>query len=327
MQHPWNMKRRTWLNTAAALSLPTLPAWAHAQSDLVRLVVPFPAGGATDVIARALAPALGKELNRNVIVENKVGASGTVAMRQLQSSPATTETYAVYLTLTLLGFVLAGQQPELNKLTPISQLYEQYTITAVNPAVPGFEQVHTIKDLIALVKSRGEPLQYASSAVGSTGHLTMEWLANLSGMKLQHIAYKGGAPAVADVLGGHVGMIVTDTTVIGPHVRAGKVRPIAINYPKRVDEFAQVPTIGEQGFAQLSAVPWATLVGPPNMPAERTAQLSAAVQRALADPQLVAKMHELTVFPHASNPEQTKALMERDLKLWRKVIEDNRISV
>lgn len=322
-------RRHLLLTAAGAMALPMLPlsrALAQGRGDTVRLLVGYPPGGATDVIARALQTPLTEVLGKTVIVENKPGASGTLAIREIEDSTPDSETYGVYLTLSLLGSVLNGQVPDLRKITPISQLYEQYTVTAINPAVAGLENVHSIQDLIAVARAKNGQLSYTSSSVGSTGHLTMEWLCNLAGVRMQHIAYKGGAPAVVDVLGGHVGIIVTDTTVIGPHIRSGKVRAIAINYPKRVDEFSDVPTIIEQGFKELSATPWATLVGPPNMDKGRVADMAAAVQKVLSDPKIIARMRELTVFAKHSTPDQARELMERDLRLWRKVIEDNKIT-
>jgi tripartite-type tricarboxylate transporter receptor subunit TctC len=322
-------RRRLMLTAAGAMILPALPlgqALSQGRGDTVRLLVGYPPGGATDVITRALQTPLSEVLGKTVIVENKPGASGTLAIREIEGSAPDEEVYGVYLTLSLLGSVLNGEVPDLSKITPISQLYEQYTVTAVNPAVAGLENVHSIQDLIAVAKARNGQLSYTSSSVGSTGHLTMEWLCNLAGVRMQHIAYKGGAPAVVDVLGGHVGIIVTDTTVIGPHIRSGKVRAIAINYPSRVNEFPDVPTITEQGFKELSATPWATLVGPPDMEKARVDGMAAAIQKVLSDPELVARMRELTVFARHSTPDQARELMERDLRLWRKVIEDNKIT-
>ena len=322
-------RRRLMLTAAGAMMLPALPlgkAIAQGRGDTVRLLVGYPPGGATDVIARALQTPLSEALGKTVIVENKPGASGTLAIRQIESSAPDEDVYGVYLTLSLLGSVLNGEVPDLSRITPISQLYEQYTVTAVNPAVAGLENVHSIHDLIAVAKAKDGQLSYTSSSVGSTGHLTMEWLCNLAGVRMQHIAYKGGAPAVVDVLGGHVGVIVTDTTVIGPHIQSGKVRAIAVNYPSRVSEFQNIPTITEQGFKELSATPWATLVGPPNMEKGRADSMAAALQKVLSDPKLVARMRELTVFAKPSTPEQARELMERDLRLWRKVIDDNKIT-
>lgn len=323
-------RRRLMLTAAGAMALPLIPqglVLAQGKGDTVRLLVGYPPGGATDALARVLQAPLAEALGKTVIVENKPGASGTIAIRQIESSAPDEEVYGVYLTLSLLGSVLNGEVPDLSQITPISQLYEQYTVTAVNPAVAGLENVHTIKDLIDVAKAKDGQLSYTSSSVGSTGHLTMEWLCNLADVRMQHIAYKGGAPAMIDVLGGHVGVIVTDTTIIGPHIKSGKVRAIAINYPSRVDVFPDVPTITEQGFKDLSAIPWATLVGPPSMDKDRLSSMAAAVQKVLSDSKVTERMRELTVFPKHSTPDVARQLMEGDLQLWRKVIVDNNISV
>jgi tripartite-type tricarboxylate transporter receptor subunit TctC len=234
--------------------------------------------------------------------------------------------FLLYPTMTMLGQVLGGQEPELDKITPISLVYEQFTVVVVNPQVPGMENVHTLKDLLAVAKAR-PGLNYAILGVGSTGHLTMEWIASIAGVKMQYVPYKGGAPATADLLGGHVGMLVVDSTVVAPHVKSGKLRAIAVNYPQRVPGFPDIPTVHEQGFTEVSGVPWVVLVGPAGMSGADTRKVSDAMARVLAKPELAQAMRAQNVEPRSSSPADATKLMRGDLAIWKKIIQEKNIKV
>ena len=320
-----SLSRRSLMTAGGALlGAAAMPAWAQ---ELARIFVGFPPGGATDTIARLLAPGLSSELGGTFIVENRPGASGSLAIKNVEGSAPTSHSYALYPTLTMLGYVLNGQEPELNKVTPISLLYEQYAVLVINPQVPGLENVHSLPDLLRVAKAKQGQLTYTSSGVGSTGHLTMEWVASLAGTKMQHVPYKGGSPAVADLLGGHVGVMLADSTIIAPHVKSGKVRAIAINYPTRMPGFPGVATLAEQGFPQVSAVPWVTLLGPPNMPEAAANKVAEAVRRVVTNPEVAKAMLEQNAVPKYSTPKETMQLMQRDLALWKKIIKDNGITL
>lgn len=319
--------RRSILKTGGlVLTAGMVPAWTPAVAqEAARLYVGFPAGGATDTAARIVAPALAAELGRTLVVENLAGASGALAIKPVERSAANSPTFVLYPTMTMLGQVLAGQGPDLSKVTPISLVYEQYTVLAVNPQVPGFENVHTLTDLIQMAKRKPGEISYAILGLGSTGHLTMEWISGLAGVKLQPVAYKGGAPATADVLGGHVPVLFADSTVIAPHVKAGKLRPIALNYSKRLPAFPGVPTVMEQGFPQVTAGAWVVLAGPPNMPAAEVSKVAEAMQRVLSKPEVMQAMQAQNVVPKSSTPKAADQLMKGDLDIWKKIIQDKGI--
>ncbi|MCL1962611.1 MAG: tripartite tricarboxylate transporter substrate binding protein [Desulfovibrionaceae bacterium] len=317
------MDRRSILIGAATMAGGSfLPALAQ---ESARLYVGFSAGGATDTFARIFAPGLSAELHRAVVVENLTGASGAMAIRPVERAAPSSSTYMLYPTMTLLGQVLANQEPDLTKVTPITLLYEQYSVVAVNPQVAGFENVHNLKDLVALAKNKPGQINYAILGIGSTGHLTMEWFSDLAGIKMQPVAYKGGAPAVTDVLGGHVPLLVLDSTVVAPHIQAGKLRPIAVNYSERMPGFSEVPTMAEQGFKEVSALPWVVLAGPPNMPAADANAVAEAVRRAYAKPDLIEAMKQQNIVPKTSSPQQAAQLMRSDLAKWKKIIQEKGI--
>lgn len=329
MSHPFRhtaplRRRSVLLNGAAMLGMLYGPAWSQ---EVARIYVGFAAGGVTDLAARLLAPALSAELGQTFIVENRPGASSALAIKAVEGSAPASHTFVLYPTLALLGFLLNGQQPALDRITPISLLYEQFAVLAINPQVAGLEHVRTLQDLLQVAKAKAGTLTYTSSGVGSTGHLAMEWVCSLAGVKMQHVPYKGGAPAVTDVLGGHVGTIFADSTIIAPHVKSGKVRALAINYPVRVPGFAEVPTVAEQGFKEVSAVPWVVLAGPPGMSDAAADRMAAAVSRVLAKPDIAQSMQEQNMVPRHSTPQETRQLMQRDMLAWRKIIEDNGIKL
>ncbi|MGE8319813.1 MAG: Bug family tripartite tricarboxylate transporter substrate binding protein [Comamonas sp.] len=329
MPHPFcptvSFRRRSvLLGGSALLGGLAMPAWSQ---EVARIYVGFAAGGVTDLAARMLAPALSAELGQSFIVENRPGASSALAIKAVEASAPSSNSFVLYPTLALLGFLLNGQQPALDRITPISLLYEQFAVLAINPQVAGLENVRTLQDLLQVARAKAGALTYTSSGVGSTGHLAMEWVCSLAGVKMQHVPYKGGAPAVTDVLGGHVGIVFADSTLIAPHVKSGKVRALAVNYPVRVPGFADVPTVAEQGFKEVSAVPWVVLAGPPGMSDAAASKVAAAVGRVVAKPDIVQSMQEQNMVPRHSTPSETRQLMQRDMLAWRKIIEDNGIKL
>lgn len=315
--------RRLFLMGTGAL-LASQCVLAQGAGEVGRLYVGFPAGGATDTAARLIAPALSAELGRSLVVENVVGASGALAIPQVERSAPDHPSFLLYPTMTMLGQVLNGKTPELDKITPISLAYEQFTVVVVNPEVPGMENMHTLKDLLAVAKEK-PGLNYAILGVGSTGHLTMEWIASLAGVDMRPVPYKGGAPATVDLLGGHVPALIVDSTVVAPHVKSGKLRAIAVNYPTRLDAFPGAQTVHEQGFTEVTGVPWVVLVGPAGMSEAETRKVSDAMARVLAKPEVAQAMRAQNVEPRSSKPADASKLMHEDLATWQKIIKDKGI--
>ena len=320
------LRRRSLLQGAGATALAGLGVTAQAQQNVVRIVVGSTPGGSLDVVARILAPHMSATLGRTVVVENKPGASGTLAVRQVEAAAPDSQVFAFYPTASLAGFVLQGQEPVFERSTPISQVFEQFTVFAINPTLPGMANVHTIQDLIALAKRSPEPIQFGSPATASISHLTTERLCNLAGVKMQHVAYKGGPLALNDMVAGHLSMVALDMTTVSSHLGSPKVRALAVNFPQRVPQLPKVPTLGEAGYPDLaSVVAWVTMIGPAKLPAAQVRAMNEAVQKAVADPALNKRMQELFAMPKTGTPQAAQALMARDLAYWRKVITDNRV--
>ncbi|ARU05947.1 hypothetical protein CCO03_15850 [Comamonas serinivorans] len=321
------LRRRHVLGSAAALALSGMGAApALAQQDIVRIVLGFPPGSSLDVIARLLQPHMAKTLGKTLVIENKPGASGTIAIRQLEGSAPDSQVYSFYPTTTMMGFVLQGHEPALDKITVISELYEQFTVFAVNPELPDLAKVHTLKDLVEVARAKPGTINYSTAGAGSISHLTTEKLCNLAGVKMQHVAYKGSQLALQDFLGGQLGMVAMDPTNLSAHLKNPKVRCIALNYPQRMPYLPGVPTTAEAGFKELASVPaWVNLVGPPNMPAELAAKMNDAVHKAIGDPAIRKRMEDLFTIPKVGTGAQAKAMMQHDLQFWKKVIADNGI--
>ena len=320
------INRRHVLGGMGALALSGLGGAAQAQQDVIRLVLGFPAGVGLDSMARLVAPHMSKTLGKTVVIENKPGASGTIAIKQIETTAPTAAVFSMYPTTTMMGFVLQGQEPQLDKVTVISEMYEQFTLFAVNPTLPDMDKVHTLQDLVALAKRKPGEINYSSPGNGSISHLTTEKLCNLAGIKMQHVAYKGGQAALQDFLGGQLSVVAMDPTNLSAHMGSPKVRVIAVNYPKRLSYLPQVPTVAEAGFKELSSVvAWVNFIGPLGMPADQAKKMADAVQAAIKDPAINKRMNELFALPKVASGADAKALMQRDLVFWKKVVTDNNI--
>lgn len=319
--------RRNLLKAAGGLAL--LGAAAHparAQQDIVRFMLGFPAGSSVDTIARLMAPHMSKTLGKNIVVENKPGASGTIAMRQIEVMAPDAQTFSFYPTTTMMGFVLQGHEPALDKVTVISEMYDQFSIFAVNPNVPLTANVRTLKDLVEVAKANPGAINYSSAGLGSISHLTTEKFCNLNGIRMQHIAYKGSPLALQDFFAGQLSLVVMDPTNLAAHFSTPRIRAVAINYPERVAYLPDVPTTAEAGFKELASVfAWVNFVGPPNLPDDTVQKMQAAVHAAIKDPEVNKRMREVYALPKTGSPADAKARMQRDLVYWKKVIADNKI--
>lgn len=302
------------------------PAAAYAQAypaKPVTIVVSLAAGGAADVIARALAQRLTEQWGQPVLIENKGGANNQVgAAAVARSAP---DGYTLLLTpehtFTVNPFLYRKLAYDPNDFAPVSGVVTIGQTLVVHPAQP----MQTIADLIAAAKAKPGELNYGSLGIGSGPHLSMELLQSMSGAKLTPVHYKGAAPALTDVIAGHIPMMFVSTGLIVQPWKAGKLRPLGAGTSERIAQFPELPTVAET-LPGFTAVVWFGLFAPRDTPHDIVTKINAGVQRILAEPDFRAR----TLVPniYAAMPGSPDAFAEHiraDAARWKKVIEDAKI--
>ncbi len=313
---------------AAVLALAAAPAvlaqaWPAARP--VTLVVPFPPGGSTDVIARALAPRLQDKLGGSFIVDNKAGATGTVGSALVKRSAA--DGYTILVT-SLGPLVIA---PHLIKNTgyDATKDFDYVTVAVQAPnvlAVPAASPHKTFADLLKFIKANPDKMTFASSGNGSSDHLTAELFWQESNTKGVHVPYKGGAPALQDLLAGTVDATFMNINTGITHMKAGKLRPLAVTSARRSPLLPDVPTMEELGFKGVTVTSWQAFAAPKGLPADIKAKLHDAIVTGLNDASVRPKLLELGFEIVGSSPEQFTAFQAGEFARWKKVIETGKIT-
>lgn len=305
--------------TALGVGLPAL-----AQGKITRLVVAFPSGGPVDFVARAIGEQLGKELGHQVIVENKAGANGAIAAEYVARSGADGQT----LWLTSVGAV-AINPPLYDKLpydpvrdlAPVSLVVNNVELLVVNAANPA----NTGAEFIANTRLQAKGATMASSGIGSVPHLAMELLADATKAKLLHVPYKGAAPAITDVVAGHVDGFFGDIPGLVGFIKAGKLKPIGIAASKRHPLLPEVKTFEEMGIKGVDSDNWYALFTSKATPAADIERINQAVRRTLANEAVSAKLMASGAVPAASSPAELATLLRNDTAKWTRVIKAKNI--
>ena len=286
----------------------------------ITLVVPYPAGGGNDVLARLVAERMSKALGGTIIVENRGGAGGTIATRQVAKSPP--DGYTILIATSSLAINPAlypnvGYDP-IKDFAPIGLLASGANVVLVHPTVP----VNSIQELIALAKKEPGKLNFASTGSGSSVHLAAELFAAMAGVKINHVPYRGSGPALNDLLGGHVTMMfATLPSAIGV-VTGGKVRALAVTSAERSAAFPELPTIAEAGLPGYAAELHYGLVAPAGTPRPIIDRLNAALRSALEDPALRERLAREGAVPLPSTPEDYAADIAAEERMWGKIVRD-----
>jgi len=316
------MKR---LLTLAALAL-ALAAPAHAWPDkTITLVVPFPPGGSTDTLARSIGAEMQKKLGQTMIVDNKAGATGTIGTAQVVR--AAPDGYTV-LVSSLGPFVIA---PHLIRNVPYDAGKDLDLLTVAVQApnvlvVPAASPFKSVADVIAAQKKTPEKITFASSGNGSSDHLTAELFWLQSGTSGIHVPYKGGAPAISDLLGGQVDASFQNINAILSHVNAGKLRALAVTGAKRSALLPNVPTLAEAGVKDADVYSWQGIAAPKGLPADVKAKLHGALVAALNDPAVRPKLLEVGFEIVANTPAEFAAFQAAESARWKKLIETRKIT-
>ena len=284
----------------------------------VRIIVPFPAGGSADLMPRVVGEKLAQQWGQPVIIDNRPGAAGNIgAAAVFQAEPD--------------GYTLLSAPPPplvINRLLYPKLGYDstQFVPMTVIGAIPNVLLVHpkvgagSVAELIALARSNPGKLNYASQGSGTTSHLTTELFKSMAGgVQITHVPYKGTAPALADLLGGQVDMMVDNLGVSLPHVKSGKLRALAVASPRRFRTLPEVPTLAET-LPGFESVAWFGIVGPPKTPAAIAEKVAAGVAETLRNPDVLRRLSELSADPLGLSPAETAAFMKQETERWGAVI-------
>ena len=287
-------------------------------SKPVRVVVPFPPGGGTDVVARLVAPKMSELLGQPFVVENRAGAGGNIGTELVAKSPADGYTLLVASASTAINTTLV---PNLSwdlarDFAPVLLMVVNNHLLVVHPSVPA----SSVRELLALAKANPGKLTYGSYGSGSSAHLTAELFKLMAGVDLLHVPYKGAAPAVNDLLGGQVNLLFADVAAMLSHVKSGKLKALGIASAKRFEGLPEVPTIAESGVPGFEAGGFLGLVAPAGTPAATINALNSAGQKSLALAEVRERLLALASPPMGGTPEQFGTYLRAETEKWARVI-------
>jgi len=316
-----------WRSIVAALLLGISQQVALAQYPVkpVRIVVPYSPGGAVDSFARVLTQHLSELWGEPVVVENRPGASTMIGAEQVAKSPPDGYTLLLTAELTLVTLQhLYEKVPydALKDFVPITALVSATQALVADPSLP----VKSVNDVIALAKAKPGEVTYGSFGIGSTGHLNMEVFQAMTGTRFNHIPYSGAGPAMNDVVGGHVSLMLAALSIVKGSVDAGKLRMIGIGSDRRSKEFPNVPTISESGVPGFEAKSWFGLVAPAGTPPEIIKKINQDVTKVISDPVFAQQyLNAQGLEPITGTPEEFAAFIRAEKKKWGKVVKDANI--
>jgi tripartite-type tricarboxylate transporter receptor subunit TctC len=296
------------------------PAFAQTwPAKPVRIIVPFAPGGGSDFIARFMAQRLSATLGNQVIVENKPGAGGVIGIELGIKSPADGYTLVLIASsYTVNPSVYKISFDPITDITPLVQLSQGPLLIVANPSLP----VKTAKDLIAMAKAKPGALNFASPGQGSVIHMATEYFDSMAGIKMNHIPYKGTGPALTDTISGQTQVLFSSTATALPHVKSGRLKPIAVTTAKRIPALPEVPTVAESGLPGYEVVLWHGLIGPKGLPKAVVDRVVGEVNKALKQPETADQLQNDGVAPAGGTPEQFAAQIKKEIGVWRKVAAD-----
>jgi tripartite-type tricarboxylate transporter receptor subunit TctC len=291
----------------------------------IRLVVPVAAGGGIDTAFRTIAPAWSEALGQQVVVENKPGAGQVIGSDYVAKSKPDGYTLLAAGVPIAFNTALGRKLPydAVKDFTPLSLVVTQPLLVVVHPAVPA----STMAELVAYAKAQKQPLQYTTGGIGSYGHLWWEMVRARQGLDGQHVAYNGIAPALKDVMGGQVPLLIDAIVPSGAQVQAGTVKGIAIVAPQRAKSLPTLPTLSEQGFTGLDAAPFYGILGPAGMDPAVTRKLHETLVKALSSPAVREKLQAAGFDVVASTPEAYGQTIRDEIERWSKVVREQNIKV
>lgn len=314
---------------ALALATTVLPGTSLAAdpypSQPIKLVLPFAAGGQSDVVARVVAERLTSALGQPLVVENVAGAGGMIAASKVERSPA--DGYTLFLpnasTLTMVPHLQPGSSITPSSFTPIATVSQFPLVLVVNSNSP----YKSLADVIAAAKSKPGKLTFATPGVGTTPHLAGETFSQEAGITLISVPYKGGAPALNGLLGGEVDLYFEAPATIVPQIQAGKLRALAATGKSRMATLPNVPTVAELGFPKLTLESWAAFVAPKGTPAAIIDRLRTEIEKVVKSPDFTRKLEERGFETLSTSPAELARMISEDSVRWGQIIKDRRITV
>lgn len=322
------MKKQLIITGAILLgAVCTVPVLAQGYpSKTVRLILPYPPGGGSDTIARPVTKKLSEYLGQQVLVDNRGGAGGNIGMEAAARSAP--DGYTIVLGLTAQLAVNPSLFKSINydpvrDFDPITMLANGAYVLVAHPSLP----VRSVKDLIAVAKARPGEVFYASSGNGSGAHLATELLSNMTGIKLVHVPYKGGGPALVDTIAGQTQILFATPIASSGHIKAGRVRPLAVSSAKRVQSFPDVPTVAQAGLPGYEAGVWYGILAPKGTPRDIVMRLNQDIRKVLGDAGIRAFLTKAGIEPDGGTPEALGRYMQSELAKWAKVIKAGNIRI
>jgi len=314
---------KKWFALALALFV---CSGACAQSNWpnrpIKLLVPYPAGGSTDILARLLGQKLSEALAQPVVIDNKGGASGGVAASYFVKSALDDHAFMVaslpMMSINQFLYKKMGYDPDAD-LAPIGLIAQTPNVLVVSPQMP----VASLKELAARAKTLPVPMSYSSSSSGSAGHLLNELFKSNVGIELIHVPYRGNGPAMAALLAGDVQFTTDNLPQLLPQIRAGKLKPLAVTSAKRWFQLPDVPTVSESGFANMTTSAWFGLVAQSKVPADVVARMNRELNAVLNSPDFAAKLRDVSFEGMPGTPADMKHASVRERDNWKKVIEQS----
>jgi len=314
------MKSVVRVACVVACVLPAAPAASQSfPVKPLRIVVPFSAGGPTDITARFIAPRMTELLGQSIVIDNRAGATGIIGAELVAKSPPDGYTLLMATaSVVAINMVTYSKLPydTLRDFQPLTPIMTTATILVVHPSVPA----KSLKDLVALARARPGQITMASAGTGGTLHLPIEMLMKSAGIRMTHVPYKGAAPAVIDVVAGQVSGMFVDLPVISPHVKAGKVRALAMASPRRSVYFPDVPTTKEAGYVNVELQNYYALFLPARTPQEIVGKLHDAAVKTVNTPAVREKLVGSGADPLTMTPEEFTRFLRADIEMWGKVV-------
>ena len=315
------MRTWRWLGAVLAIGAASAALAQSYPSKPVRLIVPFPPGGAVDFYARAVQTRLAETLGEPILIENRAGAGGMIGTELVAKSPPDGHTLLVgNIAALAMNVGLYSKMPydPAKDLTPIMRTVAVDYALVVHPSVPA----QSVAEFVAYAKANPGKVSYGSAGSGSAPHLSMELFKARAGIDLVHIPFKGGGPMVTDLLGGQIQIVIADQANLMPHVKAGKLRALAVGTLVRSAVYPDLPTIAESGYPGFEARAWQGIAGPAGLPPDIVRQLQSAIARVMAMPDVRARLVEGGLDPIVSTPEEFGEFIRAEIAKWSKLAKD-----